>query len=128
MPPLNRQDLDRVTSGGCQAPDHTSHDPKPATLYMHFRCHPDAPAFMMKYPGRDDQLEYKCVHPECEKGMTFAVSGEELRGEFRKCLFAQECHPDSAVWLSYTNGTGKLVVHCYECNKTAGEFTCGEAK
>ena len=128
MPPLTKQDLDRTTAMGCQAPDHLSLDQTPGkTTYIHFRCHINAPAFMMKYPDRPDALEYKCVHPECEKGMTFSVTGENLEGRFRKGLFAQDCHPDSAVWLSYTNGTGKLVVHCYEGEKVVGESTWGEA-
>lgn len=56
--------------------------------------------------------EQGCGNPECTHDHKDGI-----------VYLRQVCHPEAALDLSYTKGTGVLVIECHECKKFVGEVT-----
>jgi len=108
---MTSADLDTVVLGGCADPscDHKGHDP----LYLHSRCHINSPFFLSRDGGK---VIATCADPYCDHKVVVeldAPSGEPAH----RTVYRQPCHPDSAVWLAYSFGSGVVQVVCFECGQ-----------
>lgn len=127
---IGKNMLDQTSAHGCQIPDcgHQTHE-----LWLHSRCHTDAPFFLMKEPcaKKSQVVHVFCVVPDCPYKVVFKlhVRSERLlggsrwsRGKKGNRMFEAGCHPDNAEWLAYTHGSGVVQVVCYECRELVAEF------
>ncbi len=132
---LDKATLDRITAGECQHKDHSPEACRSGIRFFHFRCHPDAPAFLIFPSEHPDAAIYQCCHPECNGNLIFRVQEFLVENDRdgksgvsdKTGFFSQNCHPDSAVWASYTNGSGVLDIHCFECKAIVGHIKCADS-
>lgn len=120
--------------GCCKRPDCEGCE-NDDTFFLHSRCHMQAPFFLLnagnivrstvgdeRTPNNVGEFWLKCCDPECPNG--FFIEGELVsEGQFSPDhVFAQKCHPDNALWASYTKGSAEICIICYECGEEVAKI------
>ncbi len=103
---LNKSDLDRVASQGCQVRgcDHSQHE---GQVYLHSRCHMEA------------QVTAAYCSPADIKEVQVACAGcgaFVCRVKVKEVMPLKKCH-DTPVEVEYTKGSGVLNVKCNQCKE-----------
>jgi hypothetical protein len=118
---LTKEVLDRLTGHGCTHTDHGIECQAKGLMYLHTKCHRDAPFFMERAVG---VVTLRCCRPDCHGSNSFPGELSNPRGRFGGVnnFFEQDCHPHSAVWASYEHGSGVVKVECYQCKAVVAEI------